>query len=47
MNSSAAFRKKTIPIFILGILLMYFYSGLQTDHLNVLTPGEYRKLNTE
>ncbi|MCI1208456.1 MAG: MFS transporter [Treponema sp.] len=43
MRSNTDFHKKTIPIFILGILLMYFYSGLQTDHLNVLTPY-YRKL---
>ncbi len=38
MDKKARFHKRSFLIFFLGILLMYFYSGLQTDHLNVLTP---------
>ncbi len=33
-----AFRNHSMPILILGIFMMYFYSGLQNDHLNILTP---------
>lgn len=33
-----AYWKRALPIWILGVLLMYFYSGLQNDHINVLTP---------
>lgn len=38
MFKNAAFAKKSFPLLILGIFMMYFYSGLQNDHLNVLTP---------
>jgi hypothetical protein len=32
-----AFRKRALAVLILGTFMMYFYSGLQNDHLNVLT----------
>lgn len=38
MAKNAAFAKKVLPLLILGVFMMYFYSGLQNDHLNVLTP---------
>lgn len=37
MFQNPAFSRRAIPILILGIFMMYFYSGLQNDHLNVLT----------
>ncbi len=43
MDKNPAFRKKSFPVLFFGILMMYFFSGLQTDHLNVLTPY-YTKL---
>jgi MFS transporter, OFA family, oxalate/formate antiporter len=43
MEKNASFQKRSIPMLILGVFLMYFYSGLQADHLNVLTPY-YQKL---
>ncbi len=43
MAKNAAFQKRAVPLVILGIFMMYFYSGLQSDHLNVLTPY-YQKL---
>lgn len=38
MFENPAFGKRALPILILGIFMMYFYSGLQNDHLNVLVP---------
>jgi len=38
MFKNKAFMARTIPILILGIVFMFFYSGLQVDHLNVITP---------
>jgi MFS family permease len=32
------FARRSLPILILGVLLMFFYSGLQNDHINVITP---------
>jgi MFS transporter, OFA family, oxalate/formate antiporter len=43
MEKNVSFQKRSIPMLILGIFLMYFYSGLQSDHLNILTPY-YQKL---
>ncbi len=37
-SNKSDFRAKTIPILIVGFFLLYFYSGLQNDHLNVLIP---------
>jgi OFA family oxalate/formate antiporter-like MFS transporter len=37
MFKNRAYWKKAMPVLILGIFLMYFYSGLQNDHLNALT----------
>ena len=33
-----AFSRRVIPILIFGVLYNFFYSGLQNDHLNVITP---------
>lgn len=33
-----AFTKYAAAIWIIGLFMMYFYSGLQNDHLNILTP---------
>lgn len=38
MFENRAYWKRALPIWILGVFLMYFYSGLQNDHINVLTP---------
>lgn len=38
-----AYWSKAAPVLFLGILMMYFYSGLQNDHLNALTE-HYRGL---
>jgi MFS family permease len=32
------FVKRALPILILGVVFMFFYSGLQNDHINVITP---------
>ena len=32
------FAKRALPILILGVVFMFFYSGLQNDHINVITP---------
>ncbi len=37
MFKNKAYWKRAMPVLILGIFLMYFYSGLQNDHLNALT----------
>lgn len=37
MFKNRAYWKRATPVLILGIFLMYFYSGLQNDHLNALT----------
>lgn len=36
MSNKRAYWLKATPVLILGIFLMYFYSGLQNDHLNIL-----------
>ncbi len=38
MFSNKKFARYTITFIIIGILYMFFYSGLQVDHLNILTP---------
>ena len=38
MFQNKAFMKRALPILILGVFYMFFYSGLQNDHLNVITP---------
>ncbi|MBN4075897.1 MAG: hypothetical protein COA71_12970 [SAR86 cluster bacterium] len=38
MFKNTKFRNHSLPIIILGIFMMYFYSALQNDHLNILTP---------
>jgi MFS family permease len=38
MFKNKAFMARTIPILILGVFFMFFYSGLQNDHINVITP---------
>ena len=43
MFKNRAYWKEAMPVLILGIFLMYFYSGLQNDHLNALTQY-YRSL---
>jgi len=35
---NTSFRRKSIPVLLISFFLLYFYSGLQNDHLNVLTP---------
>ena len=37
MVSKRAYWSKAAPVLILGIFMMYFYAGLQNDHLNALT----------
>jgi MFS family permease len=37
-GKNAGFMKATLPILILGIFYMFFYSGLQNDHINIITP---------
>jgi MFS family permease len=36
MSNKRAFWSKATPVLLLGVFLMFFYSGLQNDHLNVL-----------
>ena len=43
MLKNRSYWKEAMPVLILGIFLMYFYSGLQNDHLNALTQY-YRSL---
>ncbi len=38
MFSNKKFASYTVIFMILGVLYMFFYSGLQNDHLNILTP---------
>ena len=38
MFNDRQFTRHAFLLMILGFLLMFFYVGLQTDHLNVLTP---------
>lgn len=38
MFKNKKFAGYTIVFMLLGILYMFFYSGLQVDHLNILTP---------
>lgn len=38
MLKNKAFSRRVIPILIFGVLYNFFYSGLQNDHLNVITP---------
>jgi len=35
---NSSFQRRSIPVLLIGFFLLYFYSGLQNDHLNVLTP---------
>lgn len=35
---NAKFARKSLPVLVIGFFLLYFYSGLQNDHLNVLQP---------
>jgi hypothetical protein len=37
MFTNRAYWSKALPVLILGVFLMYFYSGLQSDPGNVLT----------
>ena len=36
MFDNRAYWVKAFPVLILGIFMMYFYSGLQNDHVQVL-----------
>ena len=36
MFENRAYWVKAVPVLILGIFMMYFYSGLQNDHVQVL-----------
>lgn len=38
MFKNKQFMRYSLPILILGVLYMFFYSGLQNDHLNIITP---------
>ncbi len=38
MAANKKFAGYTVSFLILGVLYMFFYSGLQNDHLNILTP---------
>lgn len=38
MFKNAKFARYSIILMLLGICFMFFYSGLQVDHLNILTP---------
>ncbi|MDR0851445.1 MAG: MFS transporter [Clostridiales Family XIII bacterium] len=38
MFKNKKFVAKSMPILILGLFYMFFYSGLQNDHINVITP---------
>jgi MFS family permease len=38
MSKAKSFKSYGAAIWIIGFFMMYFYSGLQNDHLNILTP---------
>jgi MFS family permease len=38
MWSNKKYAKAILPILILGVFYMFFYSGLQNDHINILQP---------
>lgn len=38
MFKSAKFARYTIVLMVLGVFYMFLYSGLQNDHINILTP---------
>lgn len=38
MFKNAKFARYAILLMIIGVFYMFFYSGLQNDHLNILTP---------
>ena len=38
MFNDRKFAGQALLLMLLGVFLMFFYAGLQTDHLNVLTP---------
>jgi MFS family permease len=38
MSTKRTFKSYMAAIWIIGFFMMYFYSGLQNDHLNILTP---------
>jgi MFS family permease len=38
MAKTRSFKGYMASIWIIGLFMMYFYSGLQNDHLNILTP---------
>lgn len=38
MFKNAKFARYSIILMLLGVCYMFFYSGLQVDHLNILTP---------
>ena len=38
MFNDRKFTGQALLLMLLGVFLMFFYAGLQTDHLNVLTP---------
>ena len=38
MSKERSFKSYGTAIWIIGFFMMYFYSGLQNDHLNILTP---------
>lgn len=38
MFNDRRFTGQALLLMLLGVFLMFFYAGLQTDHLNVLTP---------
>ncbi|MGD9364379.1 MAG: MFS transporter [Desulfobacteraceae bacterium] len=37
MSTQRTYWKRAVPVLVLGVFMMYFYSGLQNDHLNALT----------
>lgn len=38
MLKNKNFMKYALPLLIIGVFYMFFYSGLQNDHINVITP---------
>lgn len=38
MFKNKKFMKWSLPLLLLDVLYMFFYSGLQNDHINVITP---------
>jgi len=38
MFKNAKFARYTIVLMVLGVFYMFLYSGLQNDHINILTP---------